>query len=413
MTALVELARQQQSHAREISLGKSPVVAIHKPGSSAIDLRHLLLQNHAETAVNSLIDPDGKWVFRVDRTIKPATISPRNLFKGFMDDLEFVYEAVSDSLDTIYPNGFNRHDRAHVERVGETGLYLLEQGGYDEDTQRRFAAAAASHDLGNLLSRFSQSILAPQVFHNIYPNLAFSKKDWTSIERAVKRHEEDVARGLRNSYLEHTAQTTLDRRSTDMLKRFGPEGLALIASDKMHVGRDRISTKATDHNAVDDDLHTATNLLLETTATAIRGDRFSWELDFNPEVHDAELPRLKGLALRHSSGEGWKAYVPTPVHEIYRREGKPHFKSTVEQFFNLYEDRVALTVESIFALLPDVQAFEMGFADRSATKGFTFNTTAAITRYERDGFSNKILAYLSNLQDKPHFHTPRKQLRRT
>ena len=411
-TLVVDLARQQQFHARAISLDQNPVIAIHKPGSTAIDLRRLLLQKQDETAVNKLINPEGKWIYRVDRTIDPADTSPRDLFKGFMNDLEPVYNAVSFSLDSLRPYGFNRHDRAHVERVGETGFYLLEQGGYDENTQRLFAAAAASHDLGNLLSRFSQSVLATQIFRDIYPNLKFEQKDWRKIERAVKRHEENIARGLHDSYLKHATPTTLAKRSTDMLNHFRPEGLALIASDKMHVGRERVSVKANDPRAVDSDPHTATNLLLETTSTTVQGDKFSWNLDFNPEVRASELPRFGGLALPHSSRDGYKIYVSQHAHDLYRNEGKPHFKSAVEQFFDIYQERVELTVESIFALLPNVQTFEMGFADRSATNGFTFDTAAKITRYEREGFSDKFLAYLSNPQDDPHFHKPRKPLRR-
>ncbi len=412
-SSVVRLARWQRRHAEGISLERTPVVAIHKPGDQVLDLRQTLLSVHSDEFVDTLISPSGEWQYYVEEHLNPYDMQPRELLARFMDDLEPVYEAVSLSLDALKPYGYNRHDRQHAEKVGETGLYLLEAGGYDLSVQRRFAAAAAAHDLGNLLSRFSQSVLAPQVFHGLYPNLAFSKMDWAKIERAVKRHEEDVANGLNESNQRHTDPLSLDKRSSYMLKQFGPEGVALIASDKMHIGRDRLSAKAIHPEAVDADSHTATNLLLGTTHTEAKGDKFIWRLDFNPEINETELPKLRGLALPHSSRNGYKAYVSRHTHELYRSEGKPHFKSTVENFFEIYSGRVALTVESIFALLPGIDVFEMGFTDQSAASGFVFNASASITRYGRDGFSDKILSYLATLQNTPHFHTSRKELRRT
>jgi hypothetical protein len=343
-----------------------PITVWHKLEEKPRPIREYLIKNGCdERIVNKLITKEGILNYKIDNEINPYEMDAKDLLLTLCKHLAPVYKAVDVSLNGIYEHGFNKHDLRHAMWVGKTGLSLLEQGGYDEDTKRRFVVAAAAHDLGNLLSRKAQSELAPRIFKEIFTNFKMKEEDLNISFDAIERHDEETALWLINeakkfddSPDDHTSRTK------QMKELFSSEACALIIADKTAVGRKRLSEKPVDYSAVESTKHTEVNLVFETTQVAKQGEKFVWNMDFMTEISPIEMRKIGQYAMPHSERDGYKPYVSNKTHERYLKDGRPYMATEIDNFYEIYRERVYLTTEAALALFDDVKRVEISFIDR-------------------------------------------------
>jgi hypothetical protein len=364
----MEALRHNPSTIAEVTFPQKeggPVTVWHNLKEQPTPFRKYLKMNGAdEQLIDTLVDKDGKWIHKVEKEIDPYAMEPEELLYELVGHLDPEYKAVDISLNGIKEEGFNKHDKGHALWVGRGGLELLKQGNYDKDTQRRFVMAAAAHDLGNAFSRKAQSILAPRIFKETFVNLKVTDEDFAIVSQAIERHDEETANWLlEESLASDDSQEDHTKRTKHMQNLFTPEGLALIIADKAAVGRNRLSEKPKDTSAVDRTKHTEVNLLLETSKLGVEGDTFIWNMDYKPEITDEEYEERKAYAMPHSKREGYKAYVSKETQEKYLRDGVLHFRTEVDNFYEIYDTRVYLATEAAFALFKNIDKVSIRFVD--------------------------------------------------
>jgi len=143
-------------------------------------------------AVDKLFDSKGNWKYQVEEEIKPYTYTPKNLETKLLDNLKPVYDLVSRSLDSMFEYGFNKHDITHIEDVTSEVRKLLDESDADQKTKIIGIIASVTHDLGNILSRKSHSVLSTLIFKLIFSNFQINIEDWIRVKEAVIYHDEPM-----------------------------------------------------------------------------------------------------------------------------------------------------------------------------------------------------------------------------
>ncbi len=304
----------------------------------------------------------------------------RKLDSFLSNCLDAPYGLANGSLDKIYNHGFNRHDSKHIDKVTKNVISLLKDAGEKKQTIRRAVLASRGHDLGNILSRKLHSLVSPYILSTVVEqikpdaNLPIESKkrqkqarDWRIVRRAMQLHNEPIATSLIESFSREIESESSGKRELSeteiiekMVTHFGPEALALIIADKTDIGRHRVSEKAGGQEAVDMDPHLAVNLLGKTREIGVRKDKetFVWKLDFTPGKAKDER-----FAVESSVRNGMRSSVPEEWHKLHSEHSIPHFDTWKAKFWELYYDRIILTIRSVFALYPKVKNFEIEIRD--------------------------------------------------
>ncbi len=268
------------------------------------------------------------------------------LYRGLGKALNYV----GPVLDLELPHGFNDHTDRHTLWVSQTAVELLQRAGksfdgegmYDSQSEVLTTLVGMTHDLGNFMGRKHHSTYSAWFLTRLFYNYKLHQKEWNSVLYSVLFHEEPVLRELRIQLSEGI-----------------PLQWALIAADKMHVGRERIGGRSFEsgikHNAFAEDVHILLNSLIVRSAWIMAPKSFVWHLDFS-------IDQLEEKFESFTKGDG-RLWLPDEFHERFVKEGLKYREIFAEMFVNIYEARIRMAAMSVFLLFPHVERFRVFLTD--------------------------------------------------
>lgn len=267
-----------------------------------------------------------------------------------------VWNYVGPVLDLELPHGFNDHTDRHTLWVTSTAVELLSRAGrsyrnggglYDSQSETLTTLVGMTHDLGNLVDRKSHSMYSAWLLTRLFGNTEPHYEAWRAVLYTILFHEEPML--------------------ADLSVNLGdgiPLQWALVAADKMHVGRDRIGDRSyasgIANNALEEDIHILLNALIVRSAWVMAANSFVWHLDF-------EIEQLADKFESFTKGNG-RIWVPKAFHDQYL-QGKSYREIFVELFLKTYEARIRMAAMSIFLLFPYVNKFQVYLSDTKRIPG--------------------------------------------
>jgi hypothetical protein len=268
------------------------------------------------------------------------------LYGGFGKSLNYV----GPVLDLELKHGFNDHTDRHTLWVSQTGTELLQRAGtshdgignYDAETEVMMTLVGMTHDLGNFFSRKDHSTYSAWLLTRLFDNTKHNKKEFEEVLHSVLFHEEPVLVDLNLSIEQGT-----------------PLQWALVAADKMHVGRDRIAGRSfqsgIENGAFEDDIHIVLNSLIVRSAWYLGIRSFVWHLDFSIDQLEEKFKTFTKGNRRLSLPEFWK--------KVFLQEGIIYRESFVKLFNKHYINRMRLAAKCVFLLFPYINEFRVELAD--------------------------------------------------
>lgn len=267
-----------------------------------------------------------------------------------------VWNYVGPVLDLELPHGFNDHTDRHTLWVTQTAIELLSRAGrsyknggelYDSKSEALLTLVGMTHDLGNLVDRKSHSMYSAWLLSRLFGNTNPHESEWRSTMYTILFHEEPMLADL----------------SVNLSSGI-PLQWALVAADKMHVGRDRIGDRSYEsgvaNNALEEDVHILINALIVRSAWVMAANSFVWHLDF-------EIEQLADKFASFTKGNG-RIWVPKKFHDKYRA-GQSYREIFAELFLELYEARIRMAAMSIFLLYPYINRFQVFLSDAKRVPG--------------------------------------------
>jgi hypothetical protein len=280
--------------------------------------------------------------------------------------LAYLYAGLGRALNYVGPvldleleHGFNDHTDRHTLWVAKNTVELLQRSGhsyspnqkYDPQTEVLAVLIGMTHDLGNLLSRKEHSEYSIWILNHLFANTKRTKitaEAWERLTHAILYHEEPVL-----------------KESGVTLVSGDPLQWALVAADKMHVGRDRIGPRAFENgvkkHALEDDTHIFVNALIVRSTWYLGQQTFVWHLDFS-------VDQLEKKFAAFTKGELPRIWVPSFVQKLFMKEGQRYRDTFAKLFLEIYIDRLKMAAESVFLLFPFVQEFRVQLVDND-TRG--------------------------------------------
>ncbi|MBP7768447.1 hypothetical protein KA082_01260 [Candidatus Woesebacteria bacterium] len=271
--------------------------------------------------------------------------------------LSYLYAGLGRSLNYVGPvldqelqHGFNDHTDRHTLWVSQTAVELLARAGksydgvghYDVTTELLLTLVGMTHDIGNFLSRKDHSQLSVWLLTRLFSGIQYDSPEWQAVVYAILFHEEPV---LLENKLALSAGTPLQ--------------WALVAADKMHVGRERLGTRSFDsgikNHALESDVHILVNALLVRSSWSLGVGEFVWHLDFS-------VDQLEEKFSAFSKGNS-RLWLPRKFQDKLLGEGVRYRDTFTQLFSDLYKDRMEMAAESVFLLFPYVQKFRVELVD--------------------------------------------------
>ena len=274
------------------------------------------------------------------------------LYKG----LGKVWNYVGPILDLELPHGFNDHTDRHTLWVTGMAVELLQRAGtsfnnnggyYDSQTEVLATLVGMTHDLGNLIDRKRHSMYSAWLLTRLFGNTRAHAREWRAVLYSTLFHEEPMLADMRIN-----------------LSEGDPLQWALVAADKMHVGRDRIGDRSyasgIKNSALEEDIHILLNALVVRSSWIRTSSSFVWHLDF-------EIEQLAEKFGSFTRGNG-RIWVPPKFHEEYRK-GRKYREIFAEQFLSTYEARIRMAATCIFLLIPGLKRFLVSLSDPKQIPG--------------------------------------------
>lgn len=271
--------------------------------------------------------------------------------------LSYLYSGLGRALNYVGPvldqemtHGFNDHTDRHTLWVSQTGIELMQRAGisssglhtFNPKTEALMTLVGMMHDLGNLLTRKEHSTYSAWLLSRLFTNTNRFRDEWRLALYAVLFHEEPVLVSLGQD-----------------LGAGGPLQWALVAADKMHVGRDRIGGRSFEsgvkHGAFEDDIHILINALVVRSSWHLGVGSFVWNLDFSVDQLEERFESFtKGSS---------RLWMPSIFQKMFLSKGRMYRESFIEHFNTIYEDRMLLAARSIFLLYPYIHTFKVVLTD--------------------------------------------------
>lgn len=340
-------------------VGKKLYIQHSSNDSPRLAREYLLSVGVDEIAVDKLFDSKGEWRYQVKDHIDPFTYTPKNLEVKLVDSLKPVYDLVNVSLDTIEKHGFNKHDILHIEDVTSETRKLLDEADADQKTKIIGIIASVAHDLGNILSRKNHSKISPLLFKLIFPNFKISETDWDRVKNAVVYHDEPVIKEEIASWNSNSALIKIE----NFRKTFEKETLALFISDKTRITRERLSDKAKDSKAIDDNLHIEVNLLGEADCLVIKKDQALVKFNYHPYANEDEAKKYPQFFIS-SKHFGFRASVSKETQNLHKFETPiDYFSTWRHKYWKIYAERTILYIYCLFALFPHIDSVVIQMVD--------------------------------------------------
>ena len=270
--------------------------------------------------------------------------------------LSYLYSGLGKALNYVGPvldqemkHGFNDHTDRHTLWVSQTGVELLQRSGhsfdgkgpYDEPTEVLMTLVGMTHDLGNLQTRKEHSTYSAWLLTRLFERSPKTAYEFRQALYAILFHEEPVL-----------IENKLD------LAEGSPLQWALVAADKMHVGRDRIGGRSFQNGVAKgafSDIHILLNALIVRSSWHLGVGEFVWNLDFSVDQLEKKFQSFtKGNT---------RLWMPTLFQKLFVDQGKMYRDSFAEIFNDIYGDRMKLAAKSVFLLFPFVHTFRVELAD--------------------------------------------------
>jgi hypothetical protein len=269
------------------------------------------------------------------------------LYNGFGK----AWNYVGSVLDLELKHGFNDHTDRHTLWVTSTAVELLQRAGkswqneggrYDEQSEVLLTLVGMMHDLGNFVDRKEHSMYSAWLLTRTFYNYEAHPEEWRAALFTTLFHEEPM---LRELGVNLTAGLPLQ--------------WALVAADKMHVGRDRIGDRSyasgIANRALEEDFHILLNALIVRSSWLLTSGAFVWHLDFS-------VDQLEKKVESFTKGDG-KIWLPESFHRQFTVGGKLYREIFAEIFANAYEARIRMAAMAIFLLFPNLNKFQVHLTD--------------------------------------------------
>lgn len=270
--------------------------------------------------------------------------------------LSYLYSGLGRALNYVGPvldqemkHGFNDHTDRHTLWVSQTGVELLQRAGssfdgngpYDERTEVLMTLVGMTHDLGNLQTRKEHSTYSAWLLTKLFKRSDLNEHEFRHALYSILFHEEPVL-----------IQNKLD------LAEGSPLQWALVAADKMHVGRDRIGGRSFENGirkGAFSDIHILLNALIVRSSWHLGVGEFVWNLDFS-------VDQLEKKFKSFTNGNS-RLWMPTLFQKMFISDGTMYRESFSKLFNEIYIDRMKLAARSLFLLFPFVHTFKVVLTD--------------------------------------------------
>lgn len=262
-----------------------------------------------------------------------------------------AWNYVGPVLDRELKHGFNDHTDRHTLWVTSCAVELLSRSGrsyrngggrYNTKSENLLTLVGMTHDLGNFVDRKKHSMYSAWLLTRLFYNCQPHQEEWEAALFTTLFHEEPML-------------AELGVNLADGL----PLQWALIAADKMHVGRERIGDRSYEsgiaNQALEEDVHILLNTLVVRSSWALAASNFEWQLDFS-------IAQLEEKVESFTKGDG-KIWVPDSFHAQFARGGRPYREIFAEMFVKVYEARIRMAAMSVFLLFPQVTRFRVELTD--------------------------------------------------
>jgi hypothetical protein len=268
------------------------------------------------------------------------------LYNGFGKALNYV----GPVLDLELEHGFNDHTDRHTLWVSQTGVELLQRAGvsyngkghYDPLTESMMTLVGMTHDLGNFFSRKEHSTYSAWLLSRLFSNTQKHPKEFKMALHAILFHEEPTLINLGMNIEQGT-----------------PLQWALVAADKMHVGRDRVGGRSFEsgiaHGAFEDDIHIVLNSLIVRSSWHLGVRKFIWNLDFSVDQLEEKFESF-------TTGNQ-RLYLPKLFQNLFINKGTLYRESFVTLFNDIYKNRMHLAAKCVFLLFPHINEFVVELSD--------------------------------------------------
>lgn len=267
------------------------------------------------------------------------------LYRGLGRTLSYI----GPVLDAEMEYGFNDHTDRHTLWVAQTGLELLARAGLSFDGSKRLdletellmILVGVTHDVGNLVSRKGHSFYSAELLEAMFTHRDGQDRQWEAVIQAVVYHDEVALSG-----------------GVLHLDKGRPLLWALVAADKMHIGRDRVGDKSLvtgPDGSVEADCHIVLNCLIPRVVWYISGGSFVVHLDFS-----VDLLEEKFVSLTNQKERVW---VPQMYQHAYRNLHVPYRETFAKQLTEVYGDRLALLMQAVRLLFPWLEGVKVVLSD--------------------------------------------------
>ena len=268
------------------------------------------------------------------------------LYQGFGQALNYV----GPVLDSELKHGFNDHTDRHTLWVSQTATELLQRAGmsyngigsYNLKTELLTTLVGMTHDIGNFLGRKQHSRMSVWLLTRLFDEIEFESPEWQVVSYAILFHEEPEL-----------------VESGAALKDGNPLQWALVAADKMHVGRDRVGPRSfmsgIKAGALQEDAHILVNALIVRSSWSLGVGQFEWHLDFS-------VDKLEEKFEAFSKGNN-RLWLPRYFQDKFLGEGVRYRDTFSELLQKLYHDRLALAAESVGLLFPYIKKLRVELVD--------------------------------------------------
>jgi hypothetical protein len=294
-------------------------------------------------ALTDLLDADSHLAVKVSY---PDLLrrSPKQVDAYISHKLGNVFLLQEIVLDSETVTGFNRHGRDHLGSVTRRMENLLRYaaGAPTAQVEKEVIIAGYLHDVGNLLSRKEHGLFALYLLTQLFTDVDRDAETLTSFLRvmeAVLFHEVE--------YGSHVAS----------LEELSPLTLALIVADKTDVNFERVSSKSNMPEAIRD-AHTLVNLLTGASRLRLKKSSLAWEIHFTPKMRPDRAVQFPALIKRAE-----RVWVPSEWQKLYRRENIEYIFIFQATFLRVYFTRLSFAVRALFALVPQLETFQLVFND--------------------------------------------------
>ncbi len=379
--AVAERINLVERRERSVALFRedSPIVIFDAEAYADITLREYLKRRGASVALLDLVfTPEGRWALQGDPYLDiysdKRTKTPDGLNAYLAGYTKSIGTLVQMALDTQKSYGFNLHDESHIDFVTNKGLELLDRSPHrDNQTKWRLVAAARGHDLGNIIDRNIHSTISPLIFRRMFPDITSKPEYWEIIKRAMELHDEKVLATEIDSWGALNATQIIQR-----LRILGPELLALVMADKVHIGPERIPRNIPEENMLEavNDPHVEANMFADTVHAGLSPDdreTFRLQFNFNPK-----RALMKGV-------------VSERLRTLFKKEKEPYFRGWENIYWDIYYARTIFTMLCAFALCPQLKRFEI--ITRDPIEGHPELGTTNVEVFHRDFLDQHIARF--------------------